>query len=74
MGAELLLCAILKRCFRGSLHGGASCKVEMTHFAARKKDLENRKESKVAPPSVPPPEALYDISCSSLLLTAIKRD
>ena len=46
---------------RGCLHGGASFRVEMAHFAARKKGSgEPQKSSKSAPPSVPPPEALYE--------------
>ena len=50
-----------KRCFRGSLHRGASFKVEKAPFAARKKHQENRKnEVKLPPPSVLPPEALYE--------------
>ena len=46
----------------GSLQGGASFKVKKAHFAARKKGPENRKQlSKIAAPSVPPPEALYEV-------------
>ena len=43
----------------GCLHEGASFKVAKAHFAARNKGLENRKNDTV-PPSVPPPEALYE--------------
>ena len=44
-----------------SLQGGASFKGEKAHFAAWKKGSgEPWKWSKIAPPSVPPPEALYD--------------
>ena len=44
----------------GCLHGGASLKGDKAHFDTWKKGPENRKnEVKLAPPSVPPPEALY---------------
>ena len=44
----------------GSLHGDASFKVEKAHLAAEKRGPENRNMKKFAPPSVPPPEALYE--------------
>ena len=54
----------LKRCFRGSLHGGANFEVESAHFAAWKiGSREPQKWSKLAPPCAPPPEALYSNRC-----------
>ena len=50
-------------------HGGASSKGEKARLAACKNGSgEPHKRSKVAPPSVPPPEALYDPNRCSMRL------
>ena len=46
----------------GCLHGGASFQVEKAHFCCTIKGSgEPQKWSRIAPPSVPPPKALYDL-------------
>ena len=56
------LTAIYQAASGVSLHGGASFKVAKAHSAAWKKGPENRKnEVKSRPPSVPAPEALYEL-------------
>ena len=47
---------------RGALHRGGNLKVEKAHFAACTMGPENCKNKVILPlPSVPPPEALYEV-------------
>ena len=73
------LLLLFERCFRGSLHGGATTKVEKAHFAASKQGPENSKyEVRFDPPLCRalkhPMICLATLSCNFVFLCVCVRE